>query len=97
MAERLSKMKTVGLAMLMYVEDWGGYYPPREKLSEALTPYIRNIEEVKDVFSDPNFRYSPPHSIEELKNPAETVAAEWRIFPDTTLFLFADGHIKVRR
>ncbi|MBC7328707.1 hypothetical protein H5T87_11455, partial [bacterium] len=68
--DKLNKMKFIGLAMMMYVEDWDGYYPPKEKLSWCLMPYLKD-QSFYDVFAHPDFHYTPPPPLKKMKEPAE--------------------------
>lgn len=95
LAGKLSDMKMIGLAMMIYVQDWDMRYPPESSLEEALMPYLKD-EKFKAIFSDPNFHYSSPPPCNQMKNPSEVIAVAWEVLPEVDIILYADGHAKIR-
>ena len=95
LAEKLSHMRMIGLAMMIYVQDWDMRYPPQSSLEEALMPYLKD-EKFKSIFSDPNFHYSSPPPYKEMKNPSEVIAVTWEVSPEADIILYADGHVKLK-
>ena len=95
LAEKLSLMRQIGLAMMIYVQDWDMRYPPESSLEEALMPYLKD-EKFKAIFSDPNFHYSSPPPYNQMKNPSEVIAATWEVSPEADIILYADGHTKIK-
>jgi hypothetical protein len=95
LAEKLSHMRMIGLAMMIYVQDWDMRYPPQSSLEEALMPYLKD-EKFKAIFSDPNFHYSSPPPYKEMRNPSEVIAVIWEVSPEADIILYADGHVKLK-
>jgi hypothetical protein len=95
LADKLSRMRMIGLAMMIYVQDWDMHYPPETSLEEGLLPYLKD-EKFKAIFSDPNFHYSSPPPYKEMKNPSEVIAVTWEVSPQADIILYADGHVKLK-
>lgn len=98
----LSNLKQIGLAVMMYCQDYDEKLPPLRDPTEAkrlLYPYVRN----DDVFLHPssNKPYLPNRAasrkiLGNIKRPAELILFyEPDLAPDRTRgVVFADGHVK---
>lgn len=84
--------KQIGLALLMYVQDYDEMYPPNTgNLSDLLMPYVRN----EAVFNLPgaNFFYlMNMESLATIQNPSETMAGYIQT-PYGRAVMWADGHV----
>jgi len=108
-AQCMSNLRQIGIALMMYTQDWDETFPGGEiNWEEQLGPYVKN----RLIFSCPADRNGPPSyqfnpslrgvSLAGLPNLAETIA----IFEsdngktiayrhnDGAIYCFADGHIK---
>jgi hypothetical protein len=101
-ASALSNMKQLGLALMMYSQDYDEVLPPLRDaatLKKVLLPYVRN----EDVFKSPgtgqpflpNSRLSG-RPLRKIPSPATTVAL-YSAVPEPTggrILCFVDGHAK---
>ena len=104
----LSNIKQLGIAMLMYADDYGGWLPSSSKWTQTITPYVRSAKPFRSPI-DPTTqpvsylmveRYSRA-SLSDIPNRAETpllYEAEYGAPADWANgginVLFADGHAK---
>ena len=101
-----SNLKHLGLALLMYAQDYDGYLPDAAELNAALMPYTKN----EHLFWCPDHGkdagYSLPASLSRAKLP-DGEDAERRVVlyegyggtvelrhGDGAYYCFADGHVK---
>ncbi|MBC7328687.1 PD40 domain-containing protein, partial [bacterium] len=92
LAEKVNWMKQIGLAIMMYCQDWDENWPLAENLEEGLFPYLKN-ENLKSILSDPHFHYQTLPPLAYLSSPSQTVLAIWEVSPDVLIELYADGHV----
>ncbi|MFN4032310.1 MAG: hypothetical protein ACK4ME_01590 [Fimbriimonadales bacterium] len=92
----LSQAKQIGLALMMYVQDYDEYFPPNlgdMQVAEILYPYVRN----RDVFAVEGtfaFRYlMDGQNLANIERPAETVVGYLQL-PDGQAAIYGDGHVK---
>jgi WD40 repeat protein len=96
LSEKVNQMKQIGLALLMYFQDYDETFPPAENLHDALYPYLKN-ELVLSILTDPHFHYYPPPPIEKIQAPAQTLLARWEVSPGLSINLYVDGHTSVEK
>jgi hypothetical protein len=94
LSEKVNQMKQIGLAFLMYCQDYDETFPPAENLYEALYPYLKN-ELVLSILTDPHFQYYSPPPIKDIQAPAQTLLARWEVSPGLFINLYVDGHTSV--
>ena len=96
LSEKVNQMKQIGLAFLMYCQDYDETFPPAENLRKALYPYLRN-ELLLSILTDPHFQYYPPPPLREIQAPAQTLLARWEAEPGLFINLYVDGHTSVEK
>ncbi len=94
LAEKVNWMKQIGIAILMYVQDYDENWPLAENLTEGLGPYLKN-DTILSVLFDPHFHYHSLPPLIHLQHPSQTVLASWEVSPGLWINLYADGHVKV--
>jgi Tol biopolymer transport system component len=95
-SQKVNQMKQIGIAFLMYCQDYDETFPPAENLTEALYPYLRN-ELLLSILTDPHFQYFPPPPLREIQSPAQTLLARWEVSPGLFINLYVDGHTSVEK
>jgi hypothetical protein len=95
-SQKVNQMKQIGIAFLMYCQDYDETFPPAENLTEALHPYLRN-ELILSILNDPHFQYYPPPPLKEIQAPAQTLLARWEVSPGLFINLYVDGHTSVEK
>jgi prepilin-type processing-associated H-X9-DG protein len=87
-AKLLSDGKNVGLALMMYVQDYDETLPEPGDLTERVNPYLKNA----DLLSRFKFTYTGPTSIGKIESPATTVLGHLD-GPGGSAVVYADGHV----
>lgn len=85
----LSRMKQVGLALLLYAADHNDTLPDGDGLKEKLGPYIRT----PTIFQDFVYEYAGG-PLSDIKEPAKTVLGHATV-PGGKAVVYADGHVVV--
>ncbi len=91
-----SQAKQIGLALMMYVQDYDENFPPNfgnEGVAEVLSPYLRNrgVFEVDGAFA---FHYlMNGQSLANIDAPANTEVG-YLLLPNGRVVIYADGHVK---
>lgn len=93
LAEKLTMMKQIGIAILMYAQDYDENWPLAENLADALWPYLKNST-LLSILSDPHFHYHSLPPLINIEQPSQTVLASWEVSPGLFINLYADGHVK---
>ncbi|MBC7330586.1 PD40 domain-containing protein [bacterium] len=94
LSQKVNQMKQIGLALLMYCQDYDETFPPAENFYEALYPYLKN-ELILSIFTDPHFHYYSPPPLIDIHHPSETLLARWEVSPGLFINLYVDGHVSV--
>jgi len=88
----VSNAKQIGLALLMYVQDYDETFPPNTgDIQAVLMPYIKNQE----IFNLPgtNFFYlMNANPLPSIERPAETMVGYFQT-PYGRAIIWADGHV----
>lgn len=87
----LSNAKQIGLALLMYVQDYDETFPPNTDIQSALMPYLKN----EWVFNLPgtNFVYLMNlQTLASIDAPAQTMAGYIQT-PYGRAVIWVDGHV----
>ena len=88
----VSNAKQIGLALLMYVQDYDETFPPNTgDIQAILMPYLRNQE----IFNLPgtNFFYlMNANPLPSIERPAETMVGYFQT-PYGRAIIWADGHV----
>lgn len=102
-AECLSNLRNVGLALMMYVQDYDEFFPPMKVLAQTqkvLDPYLRNPSLFNCPVTKKPYQPNPYLHLKRLKDvskPAETPAFyDAQSHPDGMRgVVFTDGHAKM--
>ena len=94
-AVAMSNAKQIGLACMMYAQDYDERYPPAEDIVNVLQPYTKNLQ----IFNNPatnrlGFTYLLPGGTEmaAIESPADTPLG-YVLGPGGRAIVFADGHV----
>ena len=89
-AAAMSSGKQLGLAVLMYTQDYDEVLPTPEGIEDKIEPYLKN----RELFS--GFVYIfPGGSLADIKNPVETELG-YVNGPKGRAIIYVDGHVKWR-
>lgn len=94
LSEKVNWMKQIGIAIMMYVQDYDEKWPLADNLAEALWPYLKN-DTLLSILSDPHFHYHSLPPLIDIEFPSQTVLASWEVSPGLWINLYADGVVKV--
>jgi hypothetical protein len=83
----LSNGKQLGLAVLMYSQDYDEVLPSPEGINDRLLPYLKNIS----LFDGFNYTF-PGGPLANVAKPAETELG-WVNGPGGRAIIFVDGHV----
>jgi prepilin-type processing-associated H-X9-DG protein len=92
----LSQARQIGVALMMYVQDYDEMFPPNfgdEGVAQVLLPYLKDmgIFEVNGAFA---FRYRMDgQSLANIESPATTEVGYLEL-PNGRMVIYADGHVK---
>ncbi len=90
------EMRDLGLAMLMYLQDSGGIFPPTDDIGEIqriLGPYM----ETQAVFArELRYMMPPGISVSAIENPSETPFAIADDHPEEGVLVYANGQTGFR-
>lgn len=95
-AMAISNAKQVGLALLMYAQDYDETFPPAdETIRDRLLPYVKNVAFFNDPGTDaPGFVYLyDVASLKAIQEPAKTRIGHLT-GPGGRAVIFADGHVE---
>lgn len=92
----MSNAKQLGLAMMMYVQDYDERFPPPDlSVKDVLLPYVKNTR----VFTNPatnqdayTFQFEAP-TLKGIAKPAESVLG-YVTGPGGRAVIYVDGHVK---
>lgn len=87
-AQLLSNSKQIGLAIMMYAQDYDETFPSGG-LSDTIMPYLKN----SDILNGFQFTYSGPLELGKIEKPADTVLG-FISGPGGRAVLYADGHAR---
>jgi hypothetical protein len=86
----LSNAKQLGLAVMMYAQDYDETFPGPDGINAKLTPYLKNAS----LFDGLSYTYGGG-SISAVEKPAETELG-YVTGPGGRAVIYADGHVKWR-
>ncbi len=95
----LTNGKQIGLALMMYTQDYEECFPPNwgdMEVAQVILPYVKSREvfEVDGVFA---FRYlMNGQTLTEIESPTETVVGYLQL-SNGRVVIYADGHVKWKR
>ncbi|GIV05075.1 MAG: hypothetical protein KatS3mg016_0650 [Fimbriimonadales bacterium] len=95
----LKNGKQIGLALMMYVQDYDECFPPNwgnTEVAHVILPYVKSNEvfEVDGVFA---FHYlMDGQTLSQIQSPGETVVGYLQL-PNGRVVIHADGHVKWKR
>ena len=86
----ITDAKQVGLALMMYCQDYDEEFPPSgANLTETVNPYLKN----EDILNGFQFTYAGSRKLAEIEKPAETILGHIN-GPGGRAVVFADGHVR---
>ncbi len=90
-----SQAKQIGLALLMYVQDYDEIFPPADQdLAFLLTPYTRDSSVFQNSETGVGFVYLlDAIPIAQIQSPAETMAGYFEASGGRVV-VYADGHVE---
>ena len=91
----MSQAKQIGLALLMYVQDYDEIFPPADQdFASLLTPYTRDASIFQNPETGVSFVYLLDTTpLSQIENPAATLVGYFEA-PGGRVVVYADGHVK---
>ncbi len=93
----LANAKQIGLAMMMYCQDYDENFPPSgegKMIAEVVNPYLKNDSVFKDV-STGKFGFTPAYNMTALSsyNTPATTPLGYLTGPGGRVIIYVDGHV----
>ncbi|MBI3721736.1 MAG: hypothetical protein HY248_04210, partial [Fimbriimonas ginsengisoli] len=91
----ISNAKQIGLAIMMYIQDYDETYPPAgATINDRLSPYLKNKESFNTPGTDtPGFVYLSDVSPQSSINEPATTTIGYLLGPGGRALIYADGHV----
>jgi hypothetical protein len=89
--DAMDRAKQVGLALMMYAQDYDeNLPPPGSSLTDLVDPYLRNADLLKNF----QFTYNGPTEFGKIATPSDTVLGYYPGPDGSRVTIFADGHVR---
>ncbi|MGC4044520.1 MAG: hypothetical protein QM758_12065 [Armatimonas sp.] len=88
-SQLLSNIKQIGLAILMYSQDYDETLPPGGGIEDIIQPYLRD----RGIMDGFQFTYSGSSDINKIEKPADTILG-FISGPGGRAVIYADGHAR---